>query len=161
MPLKIFQFLFNKLTLGPLAYLRLNRFLSYQTIVSLSYLIIAQSGLAVLGLGNKGPAIFCLLLLLASMFANVLGPPRTNLMLEQVEGDTGSAVSLIMSAQMLFGSIGMIIMPMVSGFRIQSLGGGYLVIGLISLTGWIIIAGKPFIRHLDYKKYKHFRTGLE
>ena len=138
------------LLLGPMVYLRLNRRLSYRTILSLGYLIIALSGMAVMVLGIKGPVLFCLLLIPASLFSNVLGPPRTSLMLEQVEGDTGSAVSLITSVQMVFGSIGMFVMPLVSGFRVQFLGGAYLAVGLISLVGWRILKKKPFIRHMNY-----------
>lgn len=137
------------LLLGPMVYLRLNRILSYRTIISIGYLVILLSGLSVTMLGTQGPIIFCLLLIPASLFANVIGPPRMSLMLEQVEGDTGSAVSLISSTQMVFGSIGMFIMPLVSGFRIQFLGGAYLVVGLISFIGWRILYKRPFIKHME------------
>ncbi|SHF11608.1 MFS transporter, DHA1 family, bicyclomycin/chloramphenicol resistance protein [Caldanaerobius fijiensis DSM 17918] len=137
------------LLLGPLVYLRLNRVFSYRTIISMGYLVISLSGLSVMIIGTQSPIIFCLLLIPASLFANVIGPPRMNLMLEQIEGDTGSAVSLISSVQMLFGSIGMFIMPFVSGFRIQFLGGAYLIAGMISFMGWKILLKKPFIKHLE------------
>ena len=136
------------LLLGPLLYLRLNRFMKYPRIIALAFLVIAASGLAVMTLGHMGPMIFCLLLIPASLFANVLGPPRTSLLLEQVDGDTGSAVSLMSSILTIFGSIGMYIMPLVSGFRIQFLGGAYLVIGLLSLVGWLVISKRPYIRHM-------------
>ncbi len=137
------------LLLGPLLYLRLNRIFNYRTIISKGYLVISLSGLLVMIIGAQGPIIFCLLLIPASLFANVIGPPRMSLMLEQVEGDTGSAVSLISSTQMVFGSIGMFIMPLVSGFRIQFLGGAYLIAGLISFIGWKILFKKPFIKHME------------
>jgi DHA1 family bicyclomycin/chloramphenicol resistance-like MFS transporter len=137
------------LLLGPLVYLRLNRILSYRTIIAMAYLVISLSGLAVMLMGIHSPIIFCLLLIPASLFANVIGPPRMSLMMEQVDGDTGSAVSLISSTQMIFGSIGMFIMPLVSGFRIQFLGGTYLIVGIISLIGWRILIKKPFIKHME------------
>lgn len=137
------------LLLGPLVYLRLNRIFSYRTIISMGYLVISLSGLSVMTIGTQGPIIFCLLLIPASLFANVIGPPRMSLMLEQIEGDTGSAVSLISSTQMFFGSIGMFIMPLVSGFKIQFLGGAYLIVGTISFIGWKILFKKPFIKHLE------------
>lgn len=137
------------LLLGPMVYLRLNRIFSYRTIISMGYLVILLSGLTVMIFGIQGPIIFCLLLIPASLFANVIGPPRMSLMLEQVESDTGSAVSLIGSTQMAFGSIGMFIMPLVSGFRIQFLGGAYLIVGTISFIGWNILIKKPFIKQME------------
>lgn len=137
------------LLLGPMVYLQLNRFMSYRTILTLGYVVISFSGLAVMLFGVRGPNLFCLLLIPASLFANVTGPPRTSLMLEQIDGDTGSAVSLISSTQMVFGSIGMFVMPLVSGFRIQFLGGAYLVFGLITLIGWNVLYRMPHIRHLE------------
>jgi DHA1 family bicyclomycin/chloramphenicol resistance-like MFS transporter len=137
------------LLLGPLVYLRLNRILSYRTILSLGYLVILLSGLSVMIFGTQGPILFCLLLIPASLFANVIGPPRMSLMLEQVEGDTGSAVSLISSTQMIFGSIGMFLMPLVSDFRVQFLGAAYLIVGLISYIGWKVLFRKPYIRHME------------
>lgn len=137
------------LLLGPLVYLVLNRTFSYRAIISMGYLTILLSGLCVMLFGVSGPIAFCLLLIPASLFANVIGPPRMSLMLEQVEGDTGSAVSLISSVLMVFGTIGMFLMPLASGFRIQFLGGTYFIVGLISLIGWEILFNKPFIKHME------------
>lgn len=46
---------------------------------------------------------------LLNLCGNILGPPRTNLMIEQVEGDIGSASSLMGCIFTLFGSIGMVL----------------------------------------------------
>ncbi len=137
------------LLLGPIMYLRLNRMLSYRKIISIGYIVITVSGFVLMMFGALRPMIFCLLLIPASLFANVLGPPRMSLMLEQVQGDTGSAVSLISSTQMAFGSVGMFIMPLVSGFRIQFLGGIYMIVGLISLVGWSLLKNKAYIKHME------------
>lgn len=136
------------LLLGPIVYLRLSRILNYKTILTVGFTILALSGISVAIFGNSGATIFCVLLIPASLFANVLGPPRLSLMLEQVDTDTGSAVSLISSVQMIFGSIGMIVMPLVSGYRIQFLGASYFILGIISLVGWVVLTRKPYIRPL-------------
>lgn len=150
---KIYSYFFAAnaifLLLGPLVYLGLNRMFSYRTIISMGYLIILLSGLSVMIFGGRGPIVFCLLLIPASLFANAIGPPRMSLMLEQVEGDTGSAVSLISSAQMVFGCLGMFMMPFASGFRIQFLGGTYFIVGLLSVIGWEIVFHKPFIKPME------------
>ena len=87
-----------------------------------------------------------------------MAPARTNLMLEQLQGDTGAASSLMSCAMTFYGSIGMFIISLNFSNRIVVMGLMYLIIGIVSLIAWLIISKKPYIKqvtyHLDAAKEK-------
>jgi DHA1 family bicyclomycin/chloramphenicol resistance-like MFS transporter len=99
-------------------------------------------------IGNLSPLVFALALIPASLFGSIMGPARTNLMLEQLQGDTGAASSLMSCAFTFYGSIGMFMISLNFASRIVLMGLMYLIIGLISLTLWLIISKKPYIKQV-------------
>ncbi len=71
------------------------------------------SGLIMSAIGNLDPFVFTLSLVPASLFGSIIGPARTNLIIDQLKGDTGAASSLMSCAYTLFGSIGMLIISLI------------------------------------------------
>lgn len=147
---KMYSFYFSAnavfLLLGPMVYLKLSRYIHYKFIIKIAYIVITISGMSLLVIGRKAPELFCLSLIPASLFGNILGPPRTNLMLEQVEGDTGAASSLLGCVFTVFGSFGMLIIAANFLDKVVLMGILYIVVGIISLILWGILSRKSFIK---------------
>lgn len=137
---KMYSYFFSAnavfLLLGPMAYLALARFVSNRNLIKAAYATIALSGIMVATIGTRSPWLFCLTLIPASMAGNLLGPPRTNLMIEQVDGDTGAASSMIGSVFTLFGSIGMLVISLDLANKVTMMGIMYFVAAIVSLAVW-------------------------
>ena len=138
--------------LGPLLYIKLSKIYNSNSIITVSYIVTSISGLLVCIIGNLSPLVFALSLIPASLFGSIMGPARTNLMLEQLQGDTGAASSLMSCAFTFYGSIGMLMISLNLSNRIVVMGLMYLIIGLISLTLWLSISKKPYIKQVSYQK---------
>jgi DHA1 family bicyclomycin/chloramphenicol resistance-like MFS transporter len=137
------------LLLGPLVYLKAAKHFNYRSIIRTSFLVVATCGLLIVLFGNTGPLIFCLILIPASLFGNMLGPIRMNLMIEQVDDDMGAASSVIMCTFTLIGSIGMLLISTDFMNKITLMGSLYVIMSLICLAVWIKVSKMPIIRHLD------------
>lgn len=148
---KVYSYYFSAnaifLLLGPMVFIQLSKFIHYKNIITGVYIVTIISGILLITIGNTSPIIFCLSLIPASLCGNILGPPRTNLMIEQVDGDIGSASSLIGCIFTLFGSIGMLIISTNAVNKIVLMGSMYFIIGIISLVSWRILHKKPYIKH--------------
>ncbi|MBC8060950.1 MAG: multidrug effflux MFS transporter [Clostridiaceae bacterium] len=138
--------------LGPLVYIKLSKSYSSNSIITVGYTVTSISGLLICTIGNLSPLIFALSLIPASFLGSVMGPARTNLMLEQLQGDTGAASSLMSCAFTFYGSIGMLMISFNFSSRIVVMGLMYLIIGLVSLALWLIISRKPYIKQVSYHK---------
>lgn len=136
--------------IGPLLYIKLSKHYTDKLIIKLSYTIITISGLLISSIGSSNPIIFTLSLMPASLFISLINPARVNLIIEQLEGDTGSASSLISCASTIFGSTGMFIISMDFSNRIRVMGIMYALIGAASLVAWLILSKKPYIKHVTY-----------
>ena len=73
-------------------------------------------------------------------------------MLEQLQGDTGAVSSLMICAFTFYGSIGILMISLNFSNRIVAMGLMYLIIGLISLTLWLVISKKPYIKQVSYEE---------
>jgi len=135
------------LLIGPMVYLKMAQHMHYKLIIKIAYIVITICGILLIVVGTKTPWLFCLCLMPASLFGNVLGPPRTNLLIEQVEGDTGSASSLLGSVFTIFGSFGMVIISTDLMNKVVLMGVLYFSTGLISLIAWSVLSRKSFIKH--------------
>lgn len=133
--------------LGPLLYIKIPKLNGSYSIITAAYIVMGISGLLLCIIGNLSPMIFALILMPASLFGSIMGPPRTNLMLEQLNGDTGAASSLMSCAGTFFGSIGMFVISLNFSNRIMVMGLMYAVISLISLILWMNISRKPYINY--------------
>lgn len=133
--------------LGPLLYIKISKRLSNNLIINFSFIAASASGLLICAIGNLSPFIFAIAMVPASLFGSIIGPARTNLMLEQLDGDIGSASSLMSCAYTFFGSIGMSLISLDFPNRILVMGLLYAVIGGASLVSWNIVSRKPYVKH--------------
>lgn len=131
---------------GPLIYIKLSKYYSSKSFITSAYIVMAISGLLICTIGKLSPLVFALSLMPASLFGSIMGPPRTNLMLDQLEGDTGAASSLMSCAFTFFGSVGMFLISLDFFDRVFTMGLMYLVISLVSLIIWSITYNKPYIK---------------
>lgn len=137
--------------IGPLLYIKLSKIYHSNSIITVSYIVTSISGLLICIIGNLGPVFFALSLIPASLVGSIMAPARTNLMLEQLQGDTGAASSLMSCAFTFYGSIGMLMISLNFSNRIVVMGLMYLVIGLVSLILWLNISRKPYIKQVIYQ----------
>ena len=136
--------------LGPLLYIKLSKIYHSNSIITVSYIVISISGILICTIGNLSPLTFALSLIPASLFGSIMAPARTNLMLEQLNGDTGAASSLMSCAMTIYGCIGMFMISLNFSNRIVIMGLMYLLIGIVSLIAWLIISKKPYIKQVTY-----------
>ncbi len=133
---------------SPMLYLLLSRRVSRQSIITGCFAIMAASGVLIITVGHLHPWAFMLVLIPATMAVGVMRPPGANLMLEQQDTDTGSAVSLIGCFGLLFGCLGMLLISLFPGHYLTALGLFYIAGGLLCGLGWLAVKDRPFIRHL-------------
>jgi len=136
--------------LGPLLYIKLSKKYHSNSIITVSFIVTSISGLLICIVGNLSPLVFALSLIPASLFGNIMAPARTNLMLEQLNGDIGAASSLMSCAMTIYGSIGMFIISLNFSNKIVVMGLMFLVIGVICLVLWLIVSKKPYIKQVTY-----------
>lgn len=126
--------------LGPILYIKLSKYYNSNLLITTCYIVTGISGLLLCIIGNLGPLVFALSLIPASLFGSIMGPPRINLMLEQVQGDNGAVSSLISCTNTFFGSIGMLIISLNFLNRVLLMGLMYMVISIVSLIIWFKIS---------------------
>ncbi len=143
-----FYFALNAVGLisGPMLYIQLSKKFRRRTIISACFVLTAVSGLLICFLGSLSPWLFAVSVLPSSIASSCVRPPGTNLMLEQQQRDTGSASSLIGWSGIFMGSIGMSVISLDWSSPIRALGVMYIITGLTSLTLWLLIANKPFVK---------------
>jgi DHA1 family bicyclomycin/chloramphenicol resistance-like MFS transporter len=132
------------LGIGPLVYIRLSRSWSRVSILTGCLVVIALSGLLVLLVGGLGPWAFILAVLPSAMALSAMRAPATYLLLDQHEGDAGSASAIMGSSHMVMGSIGMVIVSLSLGDRVALLGALTLGVGILSTALWLAL-GKPLV----------------
>ena len=137
-------FAFNALffMIGPTVYLKLAKRFDRLKIISAGFYLVAASGVLILTIGHFNPFLFALSVIPASLAGTMVRPPSTTLILEQQDGDTGSASSLINSSFLMVGSLGMGVMSLDWSNQIFPLGGIYLLVGLVCLFSWRVARRK-------------------
>lgn len=142
-----FFFAFNAFcaSFAPRVYLKVTRYISIPTMISLCFLGLTLSGLAMMMFGASSPYLFALLAATATMSVIALRVPGTNLMLEQQSRDTGSAVAVIQFSTMMCGALGMSIVSLNPDTMLQNLAWIQLAIGLVGSVLWWRVKGRPFV----------------
>ena len=143
---QVFSFFFAifavGLAIGPLIYIRLSRSWRRTSIITGCLGVIVLGGLLVLLVGGRGPWAFILAMLPSGIAMSCLRPPAIYLMLDQHEADAGSVSALMGSSHMVMGSIGMVIVSLPLGGRVEILGALTLAVGLLSGGLWLGV-GQP------------------
>lgn len=136
--------------LGPLVFIKISKKINSGSIITTCFIIESMSGVLIFILGRLNPWLFALSVVPASLTGSIIGPPSTNLMLEQLKGDTGAASSLMSCFYTFFGSIGMLLISSDILNRVLMLGLMYFLIALISLVSWLNIYKKPYINQVSF-----------
>ncbi len=143
-----YAFSFNALcaSFGPSLYMKLSKKVPVQTVITLCFVVLALCGVLMLLIGGNSPFVFALICAPATLAVITTRVPGTNLMLEQQDKDTGSAVAIIQFVSMISGSIGMVLVSINPDTLITNLGLIQLVIGLLTLMGWVLVRHRPHVQ---------------
>lgn len=133
---------------GPMLYVWASKRISWQTIVTVSYGMILLCGLMLATVAPLSPYLFALSMIPGTLAVTVTRVPNTNLMLEQMETDTGSLSALISFFTLALGTVGMLITSHFPGHQIQAMAGTNLVIGTGCGLLWIYARRQPEVKML-------------
>lgn len=123
---------------GPACYVRFFSKSNKQKLVYGCFVGYVIAGLFLLLLGQRLPLLFWLGFAPFSFLGSLLRPFSSNLLLEQQQGDTGSASSLLNGLFTVIGSCGMMLVSMASD-GIVALGVAVLTSGVISIVVWSML----------------------
>ncbi|AYV23675.1 multidrug effflux MFS transporter [Vibrio mediterranei] len=142
-----YYFAFNAMcaSLGPSIYMKLSRHISVQKVITLCFFILALMGVLTLSIGSTAPLVFALIAAPATLMVIMMRVPGTNLMLDQQDKDTGSAVALIQFFAMICGSAGMLLVSMRPDALIANLGMIQLSIGIVGGLLWFVVRNRAFV----------------
>ncbi|MFT6928053.1 MAG: DHA1 family bicyclomycin/chloramphenicol resistance-like MFS transporter [Psychromonas sp.] len=142
-----FIFAFNALfaIIGPTLYIRISNYVSTQNIVSCCFALMMCCGLIIFAFGHLSPWLFAFTVAPATVTVIIMRVPGANLMLEQQQGDTGSAAALIQFFGMIMGAVGMILVSLDPDSLIKNLGTIQAVVGFSGGFLWFIVRDRPFV----------------
>ncbi|MDO6685361.1 MULTISPECIES: multidrug effflux MFS transporter [unclassified Agarivorans] len=142
-----YAFAFNALlaSFGPRIYMKLSKHISVQTIVMMCFGLLALCGVLMLTVGHLSPWLFAMLAGPATVGVIGMRVPGTNLMLEQQESDTGSAVAIIQFFAMMCGSLGMVLVSLRPESLIENLGTIQCVIGFTGGALWLLVRNRSYV----------------
>ncbi len=124
--------------LGPMLYVKFFSRASKKKFAFSCFAIYAVCGFAIMTIGGLAPFLFWLGFAPFSLTGTITRPFSTNIMLDQQDGDTGSASSLISGVATVFGSVGMVTVSMFSN-PVMGLGTIICITGIVSLAGWTLL----------------------
>ncbi|MFA0502660.1 MFS transporter, partial [Vibrio sp. 10N.222.46.A1] len=122
---------------GPRAYIKITQYWPAKRIISFCFMLLILCGVLTFSLGEASAWLFAPLIGLATLATITTRVPGTNLMLEQQDKDTGSAVAIIQFTSMICGAMGMMLVSVESDSLIKNLGVIQLSIGVISGLLWL------------------------
>ena len=127
---------------GPFLYIKATRVMTPKRLMNLCVIISVLCGIFMIFTGRLSPFVFLACFIPFTVVENAVRPMSTAILLDQQEGDTGSASSLINFSHTLMGSVGMLLAPAIGGNYIVSL--GIILVGfiLLSMIFWIWTAGQ-------------------
>ena len=124
--------------LGPMLYVKFLSRANKKNFAFVCFTIYAVCGLAIVTIGGIAPFLFWLGFAPFSLTGTTTRPFSTNIMLDQQDGDTGSASSLISGVATVFGSVGMVAVSLFSN-PVMGLGTIICITGIVSLAGWALL----------------------
>ncbi len=142
-----YAFAFNALcaSFGPTIYMKLSYRMPVQKVISGCFALLALAGILTLTIGDLSPWFFMFIAAPATLMAIIMRVPGTNLMLNQQDHDTGSAVALIQFFSMICGSLGMVLVSIRPESLIENLGFIQLSIGTLGGLMWLMVRNKEFV----------------
>lgn len=142
-----YAFAFNALcaSFGPTLYMKLSYRLSVQKVISGCFALLAIAGIFTLTVGGLSPWFFMFIAAPATLMVIIMRVPGTNLMLNQQDQDTGSAVALIQFFSMICGSLGMVLVSIRPDSLIENLGFIQLSVGILGGLMWLMVRNKEYV----------------
>ncbi|WP_441351383.1 multidrug effflux MFS transporter [Vibrio splendidus] len=142
-----YAFAFNALcaSFGPTIYMKLSYRMPVQKVISGCFALLALAGIFTLTIGDLSPWFFMFIAAPATLMAIIMRVPGTNLMLNQQDHDTGSAVALIQFFSMICGSLGMVLVSIRPESLIENLGFIQLSVGTLGGLMWLMVRNKEFV----------------
>ncbi|GAD78227.1 multidrug effflux MFS transporter [Vibrio ezurae] len=142
-----YAFAFNALfaSFGPTIYMKVSKRVRTQSIITACYIFILLLGILTLTIGHLSPWIFAFIAAPITMAIITTRIPGTNLMLDQQEKDTGSAVAIIQFCGMMSGSLGMVLVSLRQNALIEDLGLIQIAVGLLGLIMWLLVKNRDFV----------------
>ena len=124
---------------GPLIYMKINSKVSAKGTMWVLLFAGAASAIAMLLLGHFSPVAFLATMIPFSIVNSYMRPFSTNLLLDQIDGDTGSASALLNFTHTLLGSIGMFIGSLPWHSYISGIGMTMLGFMVLTLAAWLFV----------------------
>ncbi|PMH23702.1 hypothetical protein BCU71_11025 [Vibrio lentus] len=142
-----YAFAFNALcaSFGPTLYMKLSYRISVQKVISGCFALLAIAGIFTLTIGDLSPWFFMFIAAPATLMVIIMRVPGTNLMLNQQDHDTGSAVALIQFFSMICGSLGMVLVSIRPDTLIENLGFIQLSVGILGGLMWLMVRNKEYV----------------
>ncbi|WP_454441120.1 multidrug effflux MFS transporter [Vibrio bathopelagicus] len=142
-----YAFAFNALcaSFGPTLYMKLSYRVSVQKVISGCFTLLAIAGIFTLTVGGLSPWFFMFIAAPATLMVIIMRVPGTNLMLNQQDQDTGSAVALIQFFSMICGSLGMVLVSIRPDSLIENLGFIQLSVGILGGLMWLMVRNKEYV----------------
>ncbi|WP_435433682.1 multidrug effflux MFS transporter [Vibrio lentus] len=142
-----YAFAFNALcaSFGPTLYMKLSYRVSVQKVISACFALLAIAGIFTLTVGGLSPWFFMFIAAPATLMVIIMRVPGTNLMLNQQDQDTGSAVALIQFFSMICGSLGMVLVSIRPDSLIDNLGFIQLSVGILGGLMWLMVRNKEYV----------------
>lgn len=142
-----YAFAFNALcaSFGPTIYMKLSYRMPVQKVISGCFALLALAGIFTLTIGDLSPWFFMFIAAPATLMSIIMRVPGTNLMLNQQDHDTGSAVALIQFFSMICGSLGMVLVSIRPESLIENLGFIQLSVGTLGGLMWLMVRNKEFV----------------
>ncbi|MEZ9475696.1 multidrug effflux MFS transporter [Vibrio splendidus] len=142
-----YAFAFNALcaSFGPTIYMKLSYRMPVQKVITGCFALLALAGIFTLTIGDQSPWFFMFIAAPATLMAIIMRVPGTNLMLNQQDHDTGSAVALIQFFSMICGSLGMVLVSIRPDSLIENLGFIQLSVGTLGGLMWLMVRNKEFV----------------
>ncbi|NOI34640.1 multidrug effflux MFS transporter [Vibrio cyclitrophicus] len=142
-----YAFAFNALcaSFGPTIYMKLSYRMLVQKVISGCFALLALAGIFTLTIGDLSPWFFMFIAAPATLMAIIMRVPGTNLMLNQQDHDTGSAVALIQFFSMICGSLGMVLVSIRPVSLIENLGFIQLSVGTLGGLMWLMVRNKEYV----------------
>ena len=124
--------------LGPMLYVRFLSRANKKKFAFGCFSVYLICGLVIVTIGGLAPFLFWLGFAPFSLTGTTTRPFSTNILLDQQDGDTGSASSLINGVATVFGSAGMVLVSLFSN-PVMGLGTIICTTGVVSLVGWTLL----------------------
>ena len=142
-----YAFAFNALcaSFGPTIYMKLSYRMLVQKVISGCFALLALAGIFTLTIGDLSPWFFMFIAAPATLMAIIMRVPGTNLMLNQQDHDTGSAVALIQFFSMICGSLGMVLVSIRPESLIENLGFIQLSVGTLGGLMRLMVRNKEYV----------------